>query len=203
MAVGSSASRAAFCADRWAEAFIASCSDDVDAAFESLKVMAKVLQTLCLKARITGTDDALRVEKMARAAMKKTAADSPGTEIACRTLVLLIRRGLFQRSQALIEEIGIALDRRNGVLAATLETAAPLPASFRKNLEQSIKETAKAHEIRLTEKIAPELLGGYKLRVGTRVIDASVASFLQNMAKQCTELLPNREPRSASQKGSG
>jgi F0F1-type ATP synthase delta subunit len=185
MAAGLGAFRAAFSADRWAEAFIASCGDDADAAFESLKVMTKALDAVIhLKRRIAGTDDACRVEKMVRAAMKKAAVDSTGVEIACRTLALLIRRGLFQRHQALIEEIGKALDRKNGVLNATLETVAPLSAPFRKNLEQSIKETAKAREIKLTEKITPELLGGYKLRVGTRVIDASVASFLQNMAKQ-------------------
>jgi F-type H+-transporting ATPase subunit delta len=183
MAVGLSASRAAFCADRWAEAFLASCGDDADAAFESFKVMTKALR---LKERIAGTDDARWVEKIVRVAMKKAVVDSPGAEIACRTLVLLIRRGLFQSGRALIEEIGKALDRKNGVLIATLETVAPLPASFRKNLERSIKETAKVREIKLAEKIAPELLGGYKLRVGTRVIDASVASFLQSMAKQCT-----------------
>ncbi|MDR1074133.1 MAG: F0F1 ATP synthase subunit delta [Treponema sp.] len=172
----------AFSADRWAEAFIASCGDDADAAFESLKVMVKAVQRL--KQRIAGTDDACHVEEIVRAAMKKAGVDSTGAEIACRTLALLIRRGLFQRSQTLIEEIEKALDRKNGVLIAILETAAPLPAPFRRNLEQSIKETAKAREIRLTERIAPELLGGYKLRVGTRVIDASVGSFLQNMAKQ-------------------
>ncbi|MDR2447851.1 MAG: F0F1 ATP synthase subunit delta [Treponema sp.] len=187
MAAGLGAFRAAFCADRWAEAFIASCGDDADAAFESLKVIAKALDAVeRLKKRIAGTDDACRVEKMVRAAMEKAGVDSSGAEIACRTLVLLIRRGLFQRHQVLIEEIGKALANKNGILIAILETAAPLSASFRRNLEQSIKKTAKAREIKLTEKIAPELLGGYKLRVGTRVIDASVSSFLQNMAKQFT-----------------
>ncbi|MDR0556392.1 MAG: F0F1 ATP synthase subunit delta [Treponema sp.] len=173
----------AFSAERWAEAFIASCGDDADAAFEGLKAMAQAFNAL---KRIEGTDDACQAEKIARSAMKKAGVDSMGVEIACRTLALLIRRGLFQRSHTLIEEIGKALDRKNGVLIATLETAAPFPASFRKNLEQSIKETAKAREIRLTERIAPELLGGYKLRIGTRVIDASVSSFLQNMTKQFT-----------------
>jgi F0F1-type ATP synthase delta subunit len=162
---------------------MASCGDDADAAFESLKAMAGAFNALT---RVAGTDDACQAEKIMRAAMKKTGADSKGVEIARRTLALLIRRGFFQRNHTLIEEIGKALDRKNGVLAATLETAAPLAAPFRRNLERSIKEAAKARDIRLTERIAPELLGGYKLRVGTRVIDASVSSFLQNMAKQCT-----------------
>ncbi|MDR2783010.1 MAG: F0F1 ATP synthase subunit delta [Treponema sp.] len=183
MAVGLSVFRA----DRWAEAFIVSCGDDADAAFESLNVMMEAMNAVeRSRERIAGTDDARCVEKIVRAAMKKAAADSPGTEIACRTLVLLIRRGLFQHRQALIEEIGKALDRKNGVLTATLETAAPLSASFRKDIEQRIKETVKARAIKLTERIAPELLGGYKLRIGMWVIDASVGSFLQNMAKQCT-----------------
>jgi F-type H+-transporting ATPase subunit delta len=177
-----------FRADRWTEAFIASCSGNTDDAFESFKVMVKVLNTRVepLKGRIAGTDDAYRIEKMVRVAMKKAAVDSTGAEIACRTLVLLVRRGLFCYHQALVEEIGKALDRKNRVLSVTLETVAPLPVSFKKSLEQSIKEKTNAHEVRLTEKIAPEILGGYKLRIGMRIIDASVSSFLQNMAKKIT-----------------
>jgi F-type H+-transporting ATPase subunit delta len=176
---------AVFCAERWAEAFIASCSDDADNVFEILKVMAGGIEHI--KGHIAGTADAYRVEEMVRTATEKVyggIGGFTGAEIALRTLSLLVRRGLFRYRQALIEEIGKALDRKNKVISVTLETVAPLPVSFRKHLEQSIKETANASEIRLTEKIAPEIVGGYKLRIGTQVIDASVGSFLQNMAKE-------------------
>ncbi|MDR2793523.1 MAG: F0F1 ATP synthase subunit delta [Treponema sp.] len=175
-----------FCAERWAEAFIASCSgDEADNVFEILKVMARGIERI--KGHIAGTADAYRVEKMMRTAMKKACGgigDFAKAEIACRTLLLLVQRGLFGYRQALIEEIGKALDRKHKVLSVTLETVAPLPAAFRNRLEQSIREKIHAGEIRLTEKIVPEILGGYKLRIGTRVIDASVGSLLQNMAKE-------------------
>ncbi|MDR2193014.1 MAG: F0F1 ATP synthase subunit delta [Treponema sp.] len=177
---------AVFYAERWAEAFIASCSDDDDAAFESLKAMIRGIGRMEGR-HIAGTVDAKRVEIMVRTVMKKAVRSTSGitgAEIACRTLSLLVRRGLFRYRHALIEAIGIALDRKKRILSVTLETAAPLSTALMKDLEQSIKEQTNAGEVRLTERIAPDILGGYKLRIGTRVIDASVRSLLQNMAKE-------------------
>jgi F-type H+-transporting ATPase subunit delta len=41
-----------------------------------------------------------------------------------------------------------------------------------------------AREIRLISQIVPELLDGYRLRIGTELIDSSLKGQIQNMAKE-------------------
>jgi F-type H+-transporting ATPase subunit delta len=167
-------------ADRFAEAFIELSGTNVEEGLEAFKAMLFGLEHI--KGDVSGTDAAFLIEKTLRNAVQKTNTASAGTEIAVRTLVLLVRKGLFKKSGVLAAEIKQELDRRNGIVLATLETLVPPDAEFEETLRNAIKQKTGAKQVTLRAGIVPDLLGGYRLRIGNKTMDASLRSLLQQMA---------------------
>jgi F0F1-type ATP synthase delta subunit len=189
--------------DRWAEAFINSCGEDTAEGLSALKVMIPCIAAISgnhvsggnhvSEGHVSGTQDSLQVEKILRSSLKMAAIGnivsanvgySSGVEIALRTVVLLVRKGLFKQSAALLLEIEKRVDKKNGIILAVVETVAPLDAEFRKTLETAIRQKTGAREVKLTERLVPDLLGGYKLRIAGTCLDASLRSLLQNLARE-------------------
>ena len=74
-----------------------------------------------------------------------------------------------------------------GVVLAEVVTAVPLDEARRAEINALI---GKVHEggVELSERVDPHLIGGFKLRVGDRMIDASVFQSLG----RCTQ--PHQQP---------
>ncbi|MDR1215051.1 MAG: F0F1 ATP synthase subunit delta [Treponema sp.] len=165
--------------DRWATAFITS-SQDVDAEFAVLKTIVPVVRLV--NGYMAGTVAAFLVEKKIHAALKK--ADIQGGEIACRIVVLLVRKGLFKYASALVERIEAEIDRKNGVIRVNAETALPLDEAEQKKLLSAVMRKTGAKTARFTSVVRPELLGGCRLVFGNTVVDASLSALLRDMEKQ-------------------
>jgi F-type H+-transporting ATPase subunit delta len=65
-----------------------------------------------------------------------------------------------------------------------LTTAAPISDSTRQALVEQVKKTAGFQHVELQEKVDPALIGGFVLQVGDKLVDASIAYDLKNIAKQ-------------------
>lgn len=74
---------------------------------------------------------------------------------------------------------GLYADHR-GVKRATAITATDMTADQRKRLE-SVLTKAVGSDVELTAKVDPAIVGGIQLRIGSTLIDASVASKLERM----------------------
>jgi F-type H+-transporting ATPase subunit delta len=176
-----------FTPERWAEAFVNVMSrepDAVEAGLALLKAISPAVRSI--PAIVTGTDAAARLEPMIRAALKAGAPDSAGTpgrteEMALRFALLLVKRGSFYHIDLLIGKIEEELDALRGFLRAGLESAFAEGEGFKKDLEERIARKTGAEGVRLDVKIIPELLGGYRLRIGGKLIDASLRAQLQKM----------------------
>ena len=72
-----------------------------------------------------------------------------------------------------------------GVVLAEVTTAVPLDDARRAEINALI---GNIHEggVELSEKVDPHLIGGFKLRVGDRMIDASVFQSLRTMHRNLT-----------------
>ena len=68
-----------------------------------------------------------------------------------------------------------------GVEAAEIITPFKLSEELRGRFEQLVKETSKKDKVELKEKIDPELIGGYILRIQDRQIDESLKSKLNRL----------------------
>lgn len=80
--------------------------------------------------------------------------------------------------------VALVLEERNVVLAE-VTTAVPLDDARRADINALI---GKLHQggVELSEKVDPTLIGGYKLRVGDRMIDATVYQSLRTMHRNLT-----------------
>ena len=68
-----------------------------------------------------------------------------------------------------------------GVESAEVITSFKLPEELRNRFEQLVKETSGKNTVELKEKVDPELIGGYILRIQDRQIDESLKSKLNKL----------------------
>ena len=65
-----------------------------------------------------------------------------------------------------------------------LTTAAPVTESVKKAIIEQVKKSAGFQNVELEEKVDADLIGGFVLQVGDKLVDASVAYDLRAIAKQ-------------------
>ena len=96
---------------------------------------------------------------------------------------LLDQRGRLTLLPAIAAELTRLLDAMRGVVAATVTSAAPLEkdevAEIAARLESMTGQTVK-----LATAVDPSLIGGLTVRVGDRMIDASVRGRLERLRDQ-------------------
>jgi F-type H+-transporting ATPase subunit delta len=180
-----------FPAERWAEAFVhaagtleAGPAASLQSAGEGLAFLRAVLPLLReIPGEAAGYAMALRLEKTLRAALAKTAAGkSPGPEAALRLIVLLVKKGRLPQGDELTGAIEKIIDLRRGLLECVLESAAAPEEDFLEDLKTVLLKKTGAPEIRLLCRIQPELLAGFRLRLGDEVLDLSLRGQLGRMA---------------------
>lgn len=80
-------------------------------------------------------------------------------------------------SQAILEAYRALIRDHQGVVQCTVRTASPLTKKLTSELEKSLEKYS-GKEVELVVEEAPELLGGVVIRVGDRIIDASLETQL-------------------------
>jgi F-type H+-transporting ATPase subunit delta len=74
-------------------------------------------------------------------------------------------------------------DDMMGRVVASVRTAVPLDDSLRSQITDRLSSVMN-RQVRLSESVDPELIGGMVIRVGDRVYDGSVANRLNSMARK-------------------
>jgi F-type H+-transporting ATPase subunit delta len=93
---------------------------------------------------------------------------------------LLIRRGRFELLPDVIREFRRLHRRREGIVEATVTSAAPLDHASVDAIEARLVEMT-GERVELTLAVDAGLLGGLQVRVGDRLIDASVRGRLERL----------------------
>jgi len=70
--------------------------------------------------------------------------------------------------------------KRSGLIEVSVETAEKLTAAQRKSVEKGISSALKT-DIKLTEKVTPEIIGGMVVTIGSYMIDDSVRRKLERL----------------------
>ena len=169
-------------AERWAEAFIRVCGEDSRDGLSALTAIRAGLAKI--PTTTGGTSSAERLNTIILKAMETSGytGTQRGMEIARRITVLLVRKNLFSSFDNLIRETGLLLDRKEGIYTVTLESAYPPESAFQEKLKALLAEKTRARKINMIVRQSPELIGGYRLYIGTERIDASLKGALQKMA---------------------
>ncbi len=98
---------------------------------------------------------------------------------------LLIESGRIGEAAAIEQEFERLADEAAGRVRATATTAIELGRDDRDRLERELSKRLKK-EVRLSLVVDPRILGGLKLQYGDRVIDASVATRLEQLRRRLT-----------------
>lgn len=106
--------------------------------------------------------------------------------IALHALLLLVRKRRESLLRAIVEEY-ISLERAaRGVETLTLESARTLDRAEYARLVSQLEEHYKK-KFEVTEVVDPELIGGLRIVMGDRRIDASVSGRLSALARELSE----------------
>jgi F-type H+-transporting ATPase subunit delta len=169
-----------FHGNRWAVAFVTALGNNAGAGFDCLKTMVQPLKPV--SGILFGYSAARQIESMLRAAvLTANGTVSTAAEYALRFIALVIEKEQFKHIDLIMRKIEERIDAHNGVLAVTVESAAPLDRSFEEQLKQCITERFGASAVKLNAALIPDLLGGYRLRIGGFFIDASLKGQMEQM----------------------
>ncbi len=104
---------------------------------------------------------------------------------AYRFLELLLKVKRFYLLEEIAGVCSALLDERDGIVRAEVETAFPPDADTAVRAERALAAaTGKKVSVRLTH--VPELIGGMRVRMGDRLIDASLQGRLNRLKRKIT-----------------
>jgi F-type H+-transporting ATPase subunit delta len=170
----------------WAKVFFNSLEregGDIEEGIEILKVLAA--WTSSLPSVSYGNFTAVKMEKLAREGIAKAGPSSLELEIALRFLLLMVKKNTIRQISMIIDDLKLLLEKKRGVVTASVEYAI-LPGEDDSRAEESriieaIKERTGAVSVELSRRVNPDLIGGYRLRIGDEIIDASIRAQLKNL----------------------
>jgi F-type H+-transporting ATPase subunit delta len=93
---------------------------------------------------------------------------------------MLVRRDRLDLLPAIAGEFKALLNRRRGVVPAVVTSASPLTAQEDAAVRAKVAQLA-GTEVDLSTRVDPGLLGGLTVRIGDRLIDASVRGRLERL----------------------
>lgn len=127
--------------------------------------------------RDTLTDPA--VERGRRRAVLSAVAERAGVPpLARRLLEVLLANRRILRLDEVLAALRRRLDDERRLVGATVTSAAPLPDDVRAALERTLAERTQ-RSVRLAAQVDPGLLGGFVVRIGSEVWDASLSHRLR------------------------
>jgi len=187
----------------WAEAFINTLEREgaiyanvknaegiFNDGMEALNIFTPCISSL--RGIAFGSAAAKKLEALLREGMQKAGVSSPAYETALRFIVLMVRKNTFRNIGRVLDEAKKILDRKNKVVRVIVEYAAApgedaAGAKSAKLMDEGriselIKKRSDAAIVDVVMCNNQELVGGYRLRIGDEVIDASVRSQLKKLA---------------------
>jgi len=168
-----------FVSKQWAAAFVDSFEKeggDFESGINTLQILADFAASL--QGLIFGKAAAMALEPLVRDATEKAGLTQ---ETTVRFFLLMVRKNAIRHTDSIIGEIRKMLDKKNGVIKASAEYAFEPEKDLLSEINAIIKKMTGAASVELTGQINKELIGGYRLRIGDEIIDASVRRQLQKM----------------------
>ena len=164
----------------WAAAYVNSLpGEDAEEGLRAFEALAAWAASL--PGALFGSSSAEKTEKLVREALAgMNGAFSAAFEISLRFLLLLIRKNAFSHAGRIIDEIKKILDKRNGIVRVLVEYSLP-PGDDEFRIKEAIKKRTGACRVDITGRLNPDLIGGYRLRMGDEMIDASIRSQLRKL----------------------
>ncbi len=114
------------------------------------------------------------------AALGEIAKKSGASPLFAKFLGTMAANGRAQSLEATAKAFEDLYAKQRGVQRVIVRTAEPMNAEQTRRIENIVRSAA-GGEVELTSEVDPALVGGIQLRIGSRLIDASLAAKLNRM----------------------
>jgi F-type H+-transporting ATPase subunit delta len=111
-------------------------------------------------------------------------------DVLVNLLLIVVRNGRALHVRGICEEAVRQAETALGRVTATVHVHAPLDAAAERRVREGLAK-ATGLDVQLVVRVKPDLLGGIRIRVGDRVVDATMRARLQ---AQRARLLERRLP---------
>ena len=105
-------------------------------------------------------------------------------EISAGFIRLLIKKGRESNFPEMAAAFITAYKAYKNIHIVKLTTAYPVTDNTRNAILEQVKKAGGYEHVEIEEKVDPDLIGGFVLQVGDKLVDASIAYDLRQIAKQ-------------------
>ena len=167
--------------NRWAAVFTDSLGENAEAGLHYLRALIPPIKII--PGALFGYSASRQLEKILREGGASIGSVSENTplEYAIRFITLLVAKNHFNKIDLIVHSIEDRIDGQKGILVVTVESAVPMDNVFAEELRQHIIEKTGAAQVKMNIRLVPELLGGYRLRIGGYYVDASLKGQTEKM----------------------
>jgi F-type H+-transporting ATPase subunit delta len=116
-----------------------------------------------------------------KAAVIKSLFTGRMNDLTLSLFVLIGKKHREASLEAIATEFHLLYNRMQGVENAEVTTAVPIDDAMRAQFVAAVKQMSGKDKVELKEKLDPELIGGFVLRVDDRQVDDSVRSRLNDL----------------------
>lgn len=109
------------------------------------------------------------------------------SDMTLRFFTILTEKNRESAIEGIGPEFLAQYNAMQGIQSAEVTSATPLTAVARLEIRKLVTQQTGHAEVQLTEKVDPELIGGFVLRVGDNQIDDSVRTSLRRMRASLQE----------------
>ncbi len=106
------------------------------------------------------------------------------SELTAAFNTLLANKGRESNLPEIINAFIAAYKEHKNIQTVKLTTATPVSDSMKNAIVEQVKKSAGFQNIELEEKVDADIIGGFVLQIGDKLVDASIAYDLKAVAKQ-------------------
>jgi len=101
---------------------------------------------------------------------------------------LLVDKGRIGYLPQIMREFNSMTDELRGVEAVTIVSAQPLSAEQVQSIQANVQRFTSRQSLRVETELDPSLLGGVLVRLGSRVLDGTLASRLEGLRQRLSKV---------------
>lgn len=103
-------------------------------------------------------------------------------------LVTIVDKGRFSEIEDILSYFILRVWEEKKIGVACVTSAVTLSDEQKKEIEEKLLETTSYSEFRMNYRVDSSLIGGIVIQIGDRVVDSSVKTKLENMAKELNKI---------------
>jgi F-type H+-transporting ATPase subunit delta len=107
-------------------------------------------------------------------------------DLLYRFIQVVASKGRLGELPQIFHAFARLVDEHRGIVEVEVHVAQPLTEEGRRCVEEGLRRSLK-HDIRLRQHVDAALIGGLKIRIGDRLLDASVAAQLRQIENELTD----------------